>query len=53
MTWAHLLIVLCLSVLVTGCELAVDILELGAWMGAIAVILVVALIVFIASKIRG
>ena len=53
MTWAHLVIVLCLSVLVTGCELAGDILELGAWMGAIAVILVIGIVVFIASKIRG
>lgn len=53
MSWAHLLIVLCLSALVTGCELAGDVLEFGAWMGAIAVILVVAIIAFIASKIRG
>jgi uncharacterized membrane protein YkvI len=53
MARVHLLLVVLLSITFAGCELAGDIFQAGAWMGAIAVILVLALVGFFAAKIRG
>lgn len=36
-----------------GCELAGDIFEAGLWVGVIAVVLVIALVGAIATRIRG
>lgn len=53
MAWLRLVLLVLVSVTVAGCELAGDILELGAWMGAIAVLLVVGLVALVVAKIRG
>ena len=49
--WLVLLVLSALSV--TGCELVGDVLEVGFWAGAIAVVLVIAIVGFIAAKLRG
>jgi hypothetical protein len=53
MGWVQLVLLLMATVTMSGCELAGDILEAGAWMGAIAVILVIAIVGFVVAKIRG
>lgn len=40
------------SILLSGCELAGDILEFGVWLGIIIVVLVIALVLWIIRKIR-
>jgi hypothetical protein len=52
MNWLHLVLLVLVAVSSAGCELAGDIFQAGAWVGAIAVALVVGLIAFIALKIR-
>ena len=49
----QLLLLVLATVTMAGCELAGDIFEAGAWVGAIVVILVVGIVAFIAAKIRG
>jgi len=51
----HMWIVLLLlsSVTLAGCELAGDIFKAGIWVGMLAVLIVVALIGFIAAKVRS
>jgi uncharacterized membrane protein YkvI len=41
------------TITLAACELAGDIFEAGAWAGALAVVFVVAIVIFIAAKIRG
>jgi hypothetical protein len=53
MGWVQLVLLVMATVTMAGCELAGDILEAGAWMGAIGVILVIAIIGFVVAKIRG
>jgi hypothetical protein len=53
MGWVHLLLLVLVSLTFSGCELAGDILEAGVWVGAIGVILVIAVIGFVVAKIRG
>jgi hypothetical protein len=53
MGWIHLLLLVLVSLTSAGCEVIGDIFEAGAWVGAIAVILVIAIVGFIAAKIRG
>ncbi len=53
MAWLQLVVLVLVSMTFAGCELAGDIFEAGAWMGAIAVILVIGIVAFIAMKIRG
>ena len=36
-----------------GCELAGDIFQAGMWVGAIFIVLIIAIVGFIAAKIRG
>lgn len=48
------LVLLVLSAMsVAGCELAGDIFEVGVWAGVITVVLVIAIVGFIAAKLRG
>jgi hypothetical protein len=49
----QLLILVALAMTSAGCELAGDIFQAGAFLGALGVILVVALIAFLAMKIRS
>ena len=53
MAWLHLVLLVLVSMTFAGCELAGDIFEAGAWVGALAVVLIVGMIGFIAVKIRG
>jgi hypothetical protein len=53
MGWIHLLLLVLVSLTSAGCEVIGDIFQAGAWVGAIAVILVIAIVGFIAAKIRG
>jgi hypothetical protein len=41
------------TVPLAGCELAGDIFQAGMWVGVIAVVLVIAIVGAIATKIRG
>ena len=49
--WLLLLILSTISL--AGCELAGNIFQAGAWVGAIFVILVIAIVGFLAAKLRG
>ena len=53
MAWLQLLLLAVLSTTVAACELAGDIFEAGAWIGAIVVVLIIAIIGFVVAKIRG
>ena len=49
-----LFFLLCLSTLtLAGCELAGDIFQAGVWVGVLGIVLVVAIVAFIASKLRS
>jgi hypothetical protein len=50
--WVFVLV--CLSTLtLAGCELAGDIFQAGMWVGVIGIVLVVAIVAFLASKLRS
>jgi uncharacterized membrane protein YkvI len=49
--WLVLLVLATMSV--AGCELVGDIFEVGVWAGAIIVVLVIAIVGFLAAKLRG
>ena len=53
MGWVQLVLLLMATVTMAGCELAGDVLEAGVWMGAIGVILVIAIVGFVVARIRG
>jgi hypothetical protein len=53
MAWLQLLVLVLVSMTVAGCELAGDIFEAGVWVGAILIVGIVAVIGFIAAKIRS
>ena len=53
MVWLQLMLLVLVAVTTSGCELAQGIFKAGAWMGALAVILVIGLVAFVAAKIRG
>ena len=53
MNWVHLLLLVLVAVTMSGCELAGDIFQAGAWVGAIAVVFVIAIVGFLVAKIRG
>jgi hypothetical protein len=48
-----LLLLLFASMTLAGCEVIGDIFKAGAWVGAFAVILVLAIVGFVAAKLRG
>jgi hypothetical protein len=53
MAWLQALLLVSLSMTVAACELAGDIFEAGAWVGAIAVVLIIAIFGVVVAKIRG
>ena len=53
MAWLQVLLLVLLSTTFAACELAGDIFEAGAWVGAIAVILIIAILGVVVAKIRG
>jgi hypothetical protein len=53
MPWLQLLLLVFLSMTLSACELAGDIFEAGAWVGAIVVVLIIAILGVVVAKIRG
>jgi uncharacterized membrane protein YkvI len=53
MAWLQVLLLVLLSTTFAACELAGDIFEAGAWVGAIVVILIIAILGVVVAKIRG
>ena len=53
MVWLQLVLLMLVAVTASGCELAQGIFKAGAWVGALAVILVIGIVAFVAAKIRG
>jgi len=53
MVWLQLVLLVLVAVTASGCELAQGIFKAGAWVGALAVILVIGIVAFVAAKIRG
>ena len=53
MAWVQVLLLVLLAVSTSGCELAGGIFKAGAWVGAIAVIFIIAIVAFLASRLRG
>ena len=53
MSALQLVLLVLVTMTMAGCEVVGDIFQAGAWVGAIAVILVIGLVAFIAAKIRG
>jgi hypothetical protein len=51
MAWFQLLALLVIAVFLPGCEVVGGIFKAGAWVGALAVILVIAIVGIIAVKI--
>jgi uncharacterized membrane protein YkvI len=48
-----LMLLMLSSLTLAGCEVVGDIFKAGAWVGALAVILVIAIVGFLAAKLRG
>ena len=53
MAWLQLLLLVLVSTTFAACELAGDIFEAGAWVGAIIVVLIIVMVGFLVAKIRG
>jgi uncharacterized membrane protein YkvI len=53
MNWLVLALLLLSTMMVAGCEVVEGIFKAGFWVGAIAVILIVAGIGFLAMKMKG
>ena len=53
MGWVQLVLLVVVTMTFAGCELAGDIFQAGAWIGAVGVILVIAVIGFVVAKIRS
>ncbi len=53
MAWLQVLLLVLLAVTLPGCALAGGIFKAGAWVGALAVILVIGIVAVIAAKIAG
>jgi hypothetical protein len=53
MAWLQMLLLVVIAIAVSGCELAGGIFKAGAWVGALAVVLIIAVIGFIAAKIAS
>jgi len=52
MAWLQLALLLLVIVFLPGCAVVGGIFKAGAWVGALAVIIVVGLVAFIAAKMR-
>ncbi|PYR67918.1 MAG: phosphatidate cytidylyltransferase [Acidobacteria bacterium] len=53
MTWFQLALLLLVVVFLPGCAVVGGIFKAGAWVGALAVILVIGIVAFVAAKIAG
>ena len=53
MAWFQLVLLVLVTMTLAGCELAGGIFKAGAWVGALAVVIVIGLVAFVAMKIRG
>ncbi len=53
MTWLKLLLLVLVVIALPGCAVAGGIFKAGAWVGALAVILVIAIVGVLAAKIGG
>ena len=53
MRFLWLILLILTTIPLAGCELVGDIFQAGMWVGAIVIVLIVALVGFIAAKIRG
>jgi uncharacterized membrane protein YkvI len=53
MRFLWLVLLILATVPLAGCELVGDIFQAGMWVGAIVVVLVIAIVGFLAAKIRG
>ena len=53
MAWVQLLLLMLVVVTLPGCEVVGGIFKAGAWVGALAVILIIAIVGVLAAKIRG
>jgi hypothetical protein len=53
MAWMQVLLLILVAIGLSGCEVVGGIFKAGVWVGALAVILVIAIIGFIAVKARG
>ena len=51
MAWIQLLLLVLVAVCLPGCAVVGGIFKAGAWVGALAVILVIAIVAFLAAKI--
>jgi len=53
MAWLQLLLLALVMIALPGCEVVGGIFKAGAWVGALAVVLVIAIVGIIAAKISG
>jgi hypothetical protein len=53
MTWLQLLLLVLVVITLPGCAVAGGIFKAGAWIGALAVIFVIAIVGIIAAKVIG
>jgi uncharacterized membrane protein YkvI len=53
MRFLWLVLLVLATVPLAGCELVGDIFQAGMWVGAIVVVLIIAIVGFLAAKIRG
>jgi hypothetical protein len=53
MVWVQLLLLVLVAIALPGCAVVGGIFKAGAWVGALAVILVIAIVGFLAMKIGG
>ena len=53
MQWLFVVLLILSTLTLSGCEAIGDIFKAGVWVGALAVILIVAGIGFLAAKMRG
>ena len=51
--WLQVLMLVLVSIALPGCEVIGGVFKAGAWVGALAVILIIAIVGFLAAKIRG
>ena len=53
MRFLWLILLVLATIPLAGCELVGDIFQAGMWVGAIFIVLIIAIVGFIAAKIRG
>jgi len=53
MGWVQLLLLVLVTIALPGCEVVGGSFKAGAWVGAVAVIFIIAIVGILAAKIRG